>query len=58
MYSTPMVDKPAVIYIRNVPRQVAGEFRARAARAGMTYAAYLAWLLEHTPATIGQETDQ
>ena len=47
--------KPAVIYIRNVPRQVAGEFRVRAARANITYAAYLAWLLEHTPAETGQE---
>ena len=52
------MDKPAVIYIRNVPQDVAREFRVGAARADMTYAAYLAWLLDHTPATIGQETDQ
>ena len=43
------MDKPAVIYIRNVPQDVAREFRIRAAMADMPYAAYLAWLLEHTP---------
>ena len=49
------MEKPAVVNIRNVPERVAGEFRARAARALMSHAAYLAWLLEHTPAEIGQE---
>ena len=55
------MDKPAVVNIRNVPERVAGEFRARAARANMKHAAYLAWLIEHTLAEIeetGQETDQ
>ena len=52
-----MTDTTA-LNIRYVPKAVAGEFRARAARALMSHAAYLAWLLEHTPAETGQEPDQ